>query len=146
MAPQQQTTKAVATDFWQMPTGALFAALDSSPAGLSRIEADRRLAVFGKNRVEASQSRSILRKLGQRVLNPLVAMLLVAAAISGMSDDFGSFVIIVTVVSLSLILDIVQEHRAELTAEALRESVAVEADALRDSTVMSVPFRGRHSF
>src|SRR5581483_6157213 len=43
------------------------------------------------------------------------------------------------VISLSLILDIVQEHRAEQTAEALRDSVAVEADALRDGQVVSVP-------
>ena len=129
----------MAADFWRMPTDALFSALDSSPAGLSQAEADRRLAIFGKNRIEASQSRSILRKIGQRVLNPLVAMLLVAAAISGVSGDFASFVIIVAVISLSLILDIVQEHHAEQTAEALRDSVAVEADALRDGHVVSVP-------
>ena len=113
--------KAVAAaSFWRMPTDALFSALAADVNGLSQAEADRRLTIFGKNRIEASQSRSILRKLGQRVVNPLVAMLLVAAAISGVSGDFASFVIIVAVISLSLILDIVQEHRAELTAEALR--------------------------
>ena len=131
-APKRRRPNRVAADFWQMPTDALFSALDSSPAGLSQTEADRRLAIFGKNRVEASQSRSILHKLGQRILNPLVAMLLVAAAISGVSGDFGSFVIIVAVLSLSLTLDIVQEHRAEQTAEALRDSVAVQADVMRD--------------
>lgn len=139
MAQPRGTAKPVAADFWRMPTDTLFSALDSSPAGLSQAEADRRLAIFGKNRIEASQSRSILHKLGQRVLNPLVAMLLVAAAISGVSGDFASFVIIVAVISLSLILDIVQEHRAEQTAEALRDSVAVEADALRDGQIISVP-------
>jgi Mg2+-importing ATPase len=139
MTLQFDVTQPVAADFWRMPANALCSALGSSPAGLSRTEAERRLEIFGKNRLEASQSRSILRKLGHRVLNPLVAILLVAATISGMSGDLGSFVIIVTVVTLSLTLDIIQEHRAEQTAEALRDSVAVEADALRDGEIVSIP-------
>ena len=36
---------------------------------------------MGPNRTEAGRSLSILRKLGQRLLNPLVAILLVAAAV-----------------------------------------------------------------
>ncbi|WP_347339016.1 magnesium-translocating P-type ATPase [Bradyrhizobium daqingense] len=108
------------------------------PNGLSQVEADRRLAIFGANHADASQSRSVLRKLGQRVWNPLIAMLLAAALVSGLSGDVGSFVIIATVLSLSITLDIVQEHRAELTAEALRESVAIRADAVRDGKDVTV--------
>lgn len=129
---------AIDLDFWHTPFDALFSALASSPNGLSMSQAEKRLSTFGPNRMEASQSRSILRKLAQRLLNPLVAILLAAAAISGLSGDFGSFVIIVTVVTLSLTLDVVQEHRAELTAETLRESVAIEADVLRDGLVSAV--------
>jgi P-type Mg2+ transporter len=64
-----------------------------------------------------------------------------AAAVSGLSGDLGSFLIILAVVTLSLTLDNTQEHRVELTAEAFRESVAIEADAVRDGTVKSVPVR-----
>ena len=124
--------------FWLKPADALFTALGSSAAGLSWSEAEKRFSVVGPNRTEAGRSRSILRKLAQRVLNPLVAILLVAATISGLSGDVGSVVIIVTVITLSLTLDVVQEHRAELTAEALRESVAVEADVVRDGTISAV--------
>src|ERR1700751_2266159 len=112
-----------------MPTEVLFSKLKSNSAGLSGLEAERRQTIFGENRVEASQTRSLLHKVGQRVLNPLVAMLMVAAAVSGVRGDLGSFLIILAVLTLSLTLDIIQEHRAELTAEALRESVAIEADA-----------------
>lgn len=118
--------------FWQAPKHALYRALGSGPDGLAQVEAEQRLARFGANRADASQSRSVLRKLGQRLWNPLIAMLLAAALVSGASGDIGSFAIIVTVLLLSLTLDIVQEHRAELTAEALRESVAIQADVVRD--------------
>jgi P-type Mg2+ transporter len=138
MTSQQPVAQVVATEFWQMPQGALFDKLGSNPSGLSQIEAERRLATFGANRIEASQAKSVLHKLGRRVLNPLVAMLLVAAAVSGISGDLGSFGIIVAVLSLSLTLDIVQEHRAERTAEALRASVAIQADAVRDGADIAI--------
>ena len=131
--------EAIASEFWRMSRESLFGAIASGIDGLSQAEAERRLAICGANQVEAAQSRPILRKIGQRVLNPLVAMLLVAAAVSGMSGDFGSFVIILAVVTLSMTLDVVQEHRAELAAEALRASVAIEADVLRDGIVASTP-------
>lgn len=125
--------------FWQAPKDALYRALGSGPDGLAQVEAEQRLARFGANRADASQSRSVLRKLGQRLWNPLIAMLLAAALVSGASGDVGSFAIIATVLLLSLTLDIVQEHRAELTAEALRESVAIQADVVRDGKDHSVP-------
>ncbi|MBR0758923.1 magnesium-translocating P-type ATPase [Bradyrhizobium japonicum] len=140
MIEQPSAAKTLAAaDFWQTPKDALYRALGSGPNGLSQVEADRRLAIFGANHADASQSRSVLRKLGQRVWNPLIAMLLAAALVSGLSGDVGSFVIIATVLSLSITLDIVQEHRAELTAEALRESVAIRADAVRDGKDVTVP-------
>jgi Mg2+-importing ATPase len=88
--------------------------------------------------MEASESRSILRKLAHRILNPLVAMLVIAAAVSALSGDLASFIIIIGVVGLSLTLDIMQEHRAEQTAEALRASVAIQADVLRDGRLALV--------
>lgn len=132
-------TALAAADFWQTPKDTLYRALGSGPNGLSQVEADRRIAIFGANHADASPSRSVLRKLGQRLWNPLIAMLLAAALVSGLSGDVGSFVIIATVLSLSLTLDIVQEHRAERTAEALRDSVAIQADVVRDGKDITVP-------
>jgi Mg2+-importing ATPase len=126
-------------EFWQLPKDALLYKLGSGPSGLSQSEAEKRLAIFGANRVEASKSGSILHKIGRRVLNPLVAMLLVAAAVSGITGDLGSFAIIAIVLCLSLTLDIVQEHRAELTAEALRDSVAIQADVVRGGIDVAIP-------
>ena len=125
--------------FWCKPTNALLTALGARRGGLSLAEAELRLRSFGPNRPAAGPSLSILRKLGQRLLNPLVAILLVAGAISGLSGDVGSFVIIAAAIAMSLALDIVQEHRAELAAEALRQSVAIHADVIRDDAIVALP-------
>ena len=125
--------------FWREPPDALLAELDTGLTGLTQQEAEKRLLVYGPNLFEAAHREAFLVKLGRRVLNPLVALLIAAAAVSGISGDFGSFFIIVAVLALSLTLDIVQEHRAEQEAEALRHSVAVHADVMRDRKPVAQP-------
>jgi Mg2+-importing ATPase len=124
--------------FWSLPTQALLDRLATRPAGLTQIEAADRLARYGPNSIAEPARLDILRKIARRFAEPLVAILLVAAAISGATGDFGSFGIIVTVVILSIALDLVQEHRAERAAEALKRSVAVHADVRRDGAVVAV--------
>ena len=97
--------------FWSVPTQALLDRLAATPAGLSRVEAEDRLARNGPNTVAETPRLHIVRKIAKRLAEPLVAILLVAAAISGATRDFGSFAIILTVVVLSIALDIFQEHR-----------------------------------
>ena len=111
--------------FWRAPIASLLTALGASRTGLTQREAEARLKRFGPNRFDAAQGRPLLTKIATRLLNPLVTILLVAAAVSGFSGDLGSFLIIAAVISFSLTLDIVQEHRAEQSADALRKSVAV---------------------
>ena len=40
---------------------------------------------------------------------------------------------------MSVILDVVQEHRAEIAAERLREQVSLSARALRDGQPVDIP-------
>ena len=53
-------------------------------------------------------------------------------AISALTGDVESFVIITAIVVLSVTLDFVQEHRAGRAAERLKASVAVRATVVRD--------------
>lgn len=125
--------------FWRREAEKLRAELQTPIDGLSPRDAATRLQIVGANRSIPSNRYSFSQKLLRRLLNPLVLILVVAAAVSGMSGDIGSFVVIIAVISLSLVLDIVQEHRAERAAEALRQSVAIQVDVLRGGELMNVP-------
>jgi P-type Mg2+ transporter len=125
--------------FWSEPTQVLLDRLAANPAGLSSAEAERRLVRHGANTVAEAPRLHIISRIAKRFAEPLVAILLVAAAISGSTGDFGSFGVIVTVVVLSITLDLVQEHRAERAADALKRSVAVHADVRRDGAVTALP-------
>jgi Mg2+-importing ATPase len=126
-------------NFWCLSTAALYERTQSRSTGLSSVEAAERLTRFGANRVSAAEPSHVLWKIWRRLSEPLVAILLFAAAIAGLSGDLASVAIIMAVVSLSIVLDVVQEHRAEVATEGLKRSVALHADTLRDLAVVSIP-------
>jgi Mg2+-importing ATPase len=131
----------VPADFWRSPLEEVFDALHVSAAGLSETEARQRQASYGANTIVEAKRRHLLADLGHRLANPLVAILLVASAIAGATGDLASFIIIAAVVLLSTALDIIQERRAEATAEALRRSIALSARVLRDGETVDRPVR-----
>ena len=58
--------------------------------------------------------------------------------ISGFTGDVASLVIISTMVLLSVLLDSVQEYRAEQAAEQLKVSVALKEQVLRDGREITI--------
>jgi len=125
--------------FWQLSREALFDQLGTSAGGLTTAEAQRRLQRFGHNAVDERRNHLWILDLGRRLLNPLVAMLLVAAAIAGATGDLASFIIIAVVVLLSTGFDFLQERRANATAQALKRSIALRTRALRDGAFEDCP-------
>ena len=81
---------------------------------------------------------SLLRKILSRFRNPLVLILLAAATVSAFTGDIASLVIISTMVLFSVLLDSVQEYRAEQAADQLKISVALKEQALRDGREITV--------
>ncbi len=138
LRPRRQR-QAPAGAFWRLAGQDWLAKLGSSEQGLSRSEAADRLSVFGANRISDDRSFVLARKLLRRITEPLVLILIAAAMVSAWSGDLASFWIISFTVAISIILDFVQEHRAELAAEALQRSVALHADIRRDGTLLALP-------
>ncbi len=118
--------------WWLESIDTLKRELETGSSGLTSAEAELRLAKFGPNIVSAIKKRNLLLQFLSRFRNPLVILLLVASVLSAFTADISSFVIIVSMVVLSITLDFMQEYRAERAAEALRNSVAVKASVLRD--------------
>lgn len=127
------------TRFWTRPLAEILASLATSPAGLTGREAARRLMRDGPNSVVVHRRRRLGGRLLKKLAEPLVAILLIAAAVSGATGDWASFAVIAVVVVASVALDVVQETRAETAAEALKRSVAVHATARRDGAAKDVP-------
>lgn len=140
-AASQHPASEEAPSFWREGAEAALVRLGSTQAGLGSAEAARRLRRDGPNVAVASLRRSLGAKLARRLGDPLVAILLIAAAVAGATGDWHSLAIIVVIVLASILLDIVQETQAENAVDALRRSVAVHASVRRDGRAVEVPVR-----
>lgn len=114
-------------------------ALDTPSCGLTAGEAARRLRLYGANRIEQKPKRRLILNFLSRFRNPLVLVLLAAAAISGLSHESAGLLIIVVIVLLSVTLDFIQERGAEVAADRLRERVALKVTTVRDGDTVEIP-------
>jgi Mg2+-importing ATPase len=125
--------------FWTEAPAVLLGRLGAAEAGLSSREAAARLAKYGANDAAVERRTPAWLRLVQRLGNPLVLILLIASGLSAATGDVASFVIIASIVAISVVLDFVQESRAQGAVDALRAQVALTADVRRDGDQLSVP-------
>jgi len=97
------------------------------PIGLSSEAARARFEQEGPNEpAEAKHGVGLVSLLG-RLLNPLVLILLIAAAIAGFMGQHIDASIIVIVVSIGVAIDFWQTYRSQRAAERLREAASLLA-------------------
>ena len=121
----------------RMPAGAVLEALGSSADGLSAAEAGRRLRDIGPN-VLRFHHVTPLAVLLRQLRNPLLILLLVCAAVSGLTGDPTDAVIIGVIVAVSVGLSFLNEYRAEAAVEALHAEIRHLAVVRRDSRMQQV--------
>ncbi len=144
-APHRGGAIAVANDelgaeeIWKEPADRLLVRLAATPAGLDAAQVRSRLSTYGPNDAAAVKRSPLWLQFLARFRNPLVIILLVASGLSAATGDVASFVIVVTIVTISMTLDFVQEVRAQNAVEALRRSVAVKTTVRRGGASLSVP-------
>ncbi|MFD7025926.1 cation-translocating P-type ATPase [Promicromonospora sukumoe] len=113
--------------------------------GLTAAEAARRLAADGPNELRSRPPVPLWRKVLDQFQDPLVALLLVAVAISlavwWVEDAHGvpvDAVVIAAIVVLNAVLGLVQESKAESAVAALRSMTEAMSTVLRDGRRVTV--------
>jgi H+-transporting ATPase len=109
----------------------LFAALGSSPQGLSGAEAETRLSQYGPNALEEKKTHPLLQFLSY-FWGPIPWMIEVAAVLSALVEHWGDLIIIVFLLVFNAIIGFWEEHEAANALDALKEQLALKARALRD--------------
>src|SRR5262245_51937395 len=120
-----------------LPPQEVLQRLGSSNSGLSDTEAADRLKQYGSNLVAVHRVRALAVLWGQ-LRNPLLLLLLAAAAVSGLTGDPAGAIIIAVIVALSVGLCFVNETRAARAVEQLHERIRREAVVWRDGRQRSV--------
>ncbi|MCE5343078.1 MAG: cation-translocating P-type ATPase [Eubacteriales bacterium] len=122
---------------------AVLQALATSKHGLTAAEADARLAQGGKNKLIEGKKTTLLKRFLSQLADPMIIVLLVAAALSGVTsfyagESFADVFIILFVVVLNAVLGMVQESKAEEAIAALREMTASTSRVWRDGQLTQV--------
>ena len=115
----------------------------SSADGISTAEAEKRLAENGKNKLAEGKKDSLLKRFVSQLMDPMILILLAAAAISGVlavveGESFADVIIILAVVIINAVLGVYQESKAEKAIEALQEMSAATSKVLRDGKIAIV--------
>jgi Mg2+-importing ATPase len=114
--------------------------VDSTAAGLNGSQAAERLRIFGPNVLlthRVTAGGVFLRQLR----NPLLILLLSAAAVSGFTGDPAGAAIIAAIVVLSVGLGFVNEYRSERAVAALHANILHEALVERDGVEQRIDVR-----
>ncbi|MDX2820311.1 cation-translocating P-type ATPase [Streptomyces ipomoeae] len=111
----------------------------AGPSGLSSDEAARRLEFHGPNEIPAEPRIPVWRRVLQQLRDPLILVLLVAAALTIATGDLSDAAVILLVITVNTVVGVVQEVRAEQAVMALSAMSAPAARVVRDGEERSIP-------
>lgn len=118
----------------------VFQALETSPDGLSRAEADARLSLYGENILSEHKQDSPWLKIVSHFLHPLALLLLAAGFLAALNDWVLALVIWALTLS-NAGFSYWREHRAEQATAKLQDILPAYAHVLRDGQEVYIPAR-----
>ncbi len=129
--------------FYTDEKGAVLQEVASTERGLSAAEAEKRLEANGKNKLKAAKKDSLIKRFFMQMADPMILILLAAAAISAVTSVYEGeaptdVFIILFVVIVNAVLGVYQESKAEKAIEALQEMSAATSKVLRDGEVVQI--------
>ena len=128
---------------WHNPTAeAVIAELKTHRSrGLSRAEATRRLQEHGPNTLVITGKVPWYMVFGRQFFDVLIAILLVAAAISLAVGEIGDAITILVIVVLNGLLGFIQEWKAERAIEALQKMLEPQCKVIREGREQTIDAR-----
>ncbi|KAB2622751.1 ATPase 11 [Pyrus ussuriensis x Pyrus communis] len=127
-----------AVDLENIPVEEVFENLKCTAAGLSTDEVQKRLEMFGYNKLEEKKESKILKFLGF-MWNPLSWVMEAAALMSiclarggGLGLDYHDFAGIIILLIVNSTISFIEENNAGNAAQALMARLAPKAKVLRD--------------
>ena len=110
-------------------------------SGLDASEAEQRAGIYGPNALPEAPPVSTLKLFLEQFSSLIVWVLIGAAIVSGLLQEWVDAAAIIAIVILNAILGFVQEFRAERSLAALKHLEVVTARVIRDGALLSLPAR-----
>lgn len=107
--------------------------------GLTIAEAGRRLKQDGKNEMKEARKKTVVESFLEQLNDPLIYVLIVAAAVSLLLKEVSDAVIIGVVVVLNAAVGMMQEGKARRALESLKKLTSPKAMVIREGRRLEIP-------
>lgn len=95
-----------------MPLEEVYRDYQTSEDGLSDAEAAKRLKEYGKNELRQSPPKSVGKMFFEQLTDVMVLILLGAALLSGLLNEWIEAIVILTIVIVNAIIGVIQEKKS----------------------------------
>jgi Ca2+-transporting ATPase len=125
-------------NWYQLDHEKIFAELDTSEHGLTSAEAGERLNQVGPNKLAEAERVSRLKILLHQFTSPLIYILLIAAVVTTVLQEYKDTGVILAILLINAIVGYLQEYKAEKNVRALKSMVVAKARVLRDGKEVEI--------
>ncbi len=141
--PQATITSPAVPDNWHtQPSESVLKTLNVDVStGLTSAQVETLTQTYGPNELVERAGKTVWSILYEQMTNPLVLLLIAAAAVSGLLGKWDSFIAILAIVILNAVLGVVQEYRAEQAMAALKKMSAPTVRVRRNGSLVDVESR-----
>jgi H+-transporting ATPase len=126
-----ESTPTAKDDLRSVSMPELQAKLGSSPDGLTKVEAQKRLTQYGPNEIEEKKDNPFLKFLTY-FWGPIPWMIEAAVVLSALAQHWPDFAIILVLLLSNAVVGFWEEHQAGNAIAALKARLAIEAKVKRD--------------
>ena len=127
--------------YYQISKEDVIKILETKITGLDSKEAGKRLEKYGYNEFPKPRKETIIEKFFKELKDPIILLLLLAAIMSFACNEIIDGLAILAIVLIDAIVGIIQEKKAEKSADALQELIQVKAKVLRDDKLEVIDAR-----
>jgi Ca2+-transporting ATPase len=125
--------------WYQLDAEEVFQRLQTSEKGLTDEEVGKRLSLYGPNLFAREEKISKLKILLHQFKSPLIYILIIAAMVTLLLQEYIDAGVIMAVVILNAVIGYVQEFKAEESMRALKRMVLPKARVIRNGKEREIP-------
>lgn len=111
----------------------IFDQLSTTRNGLTSEEANRRLDMYGSNKLPKGKRDSLLKIFGSQFLNPIIYILAITVILSFLIGEKVDAIFIIMIILLDALFGTFQEWRAGKSSQSLQSLIRVNTRVLRDN-------------
>lgn len=123
---------------WFFPGNDILEKLDTSLDGLSNEEAGKRLKVYGSNEFKSKNNLSIPRLAIKQFMSPLIFILIGAASLTGILEEWVNMIVIICAILINVGLGLYREYQAENTLEKLVTYIKDRSRVIRNNNEQEI--------